>query len=349
MPKTIAINSYLKLLDKLKKQIAEGLTKAKQAYDKEKIITYWKIGEAIAKHLLKYKQGEAYGKKLFQNLSQDLDIGERLLYQIVEFYKAYPTLPKQINLKWSHYRLLTSVKNQEQRTLFEEKANQDNWSNITLKKNIVEQKEKYIEVKPKKKKQKLSFARGKLYTYKIFKADYTNELLVDLGFNTYKETELKNFSEKIAEVIKVSAGREENYQYHKTEAKKKHLYTYKAYIEKIIDGDTLWVNIDCGFKIWLRQKIRLRGIDTPDIETKEGKQAYKFVKQKLLATEFTEGTEKNKKSKKFIIIKSHGRDKYDRHLVDIFYKQNEKDPEVVLRQGNFLNQELVDENLAEIV
>ena len=46
------------------------------------------------------------------------------------------------------------------------------------------------------------------------------------------------------------------------------LYTYKAYIERIIDGDTIWVYIPWGFGFGVRQKLRLRGIDTPEIQTK---------------------------------------------------------------------------------
>jgi endonuclease YncB( thermonuclease family) len=49
----------------------------------------------------------------------------------------------------------------------------------------------------------------------------------------------------------------------------------------------------------------------------------------------------------FIIIKSHGRDKYGRYLADIFYLKGEKDPQAVLNKGIFLNQQLLDENLAQ--
>ena len=102
----------------------------------------------------------------------------------------------------------------------------------------------------------------------------------------------------------------------------------------LIDGDTLWVNVDCGFKIWAKQKIRLRGIDTPSIETQKGVESFKFVSKTL-------------RGLPFIIIKSHGRDKYDRYLMDIFYLEGEEDPLVVLEKGTFLNQVLLDEGLAE--
>ena len=43
-------------------------------------------------------------------------------------------------------------------------------------------------------------------------------------------------------------------------------YVYKAYVRSVYDGDTITVDIDVGFGITLTsQKIRLRGIDTPEV------------------------------------------------------------------------------------
>ena len=43
------------------------------------------------------------------------------------------------------------------------------------------------------------------------------------------------------------------------------MYEYKATIVKVVDGDTVDVDIDLGFDVWLRnQRIRLYGIDTPE-------------------------------------------------------------------------------------
>jgi len=324
--------SYSKLLKQLKKEIAEGLVRAQTAYDREKIIAYWKIGESISKHLLKNKYRADYGKSLYKRLSEDLSVGERLLYQISQFYNTYPTFKLSKNLKWSHYRLLTSVKDEKKRNILELKASDDSWSKRTLEEFIKEDKEP--EVKPRKPKaerrNKLSVSNGRLYTYKLFKDDYDDNLLIDCGFNIYKESEMANFKSDFVETIKTK----DDYKFVKSTANRKHLYTYKAYIKKIIDGDTLWVNVDCGFKIWAKQKIRLRGIDTPNTETKKGIEATKFVSKEL-------------KGLPFVIIKSHGRDKYDRYLTDVFYLKGEEDPQVVLEKGKFLNQRLLDESLAE--
>ena len=43
------------------------------------------------------------------------------------------------------------------------------------------------------------------------------------------------------------------------------MYEYKVNILKIVDGDTVDVDIDLGFGVWLRdERVRLAGIDTPE-------------------------------------------------------------------------------------
>ena len=47
------------------------------------------------------------------------------------------------------------------------------------------------------------------------------------------------------------------------------MYEYKATIVKVVDGDTVDVDIDLGFDTWLHnQRIRLYGIDTPECRTR---------------------------------------------------------------------------------
>lgn len=46
------------------------------------------------------------------------------------------------------------------------------------------------------------------------------------------------------------------------------MYQYKAKILKILDGDTVQIDLDLGFNIILsNQKVRLAGIDTPESRT----------------------------------------------------------------------------------
>ena len=47
------------------------------------------------------------------------------------------------------------------------------------------------------------------------------------------------------------------------------MYTYKAKLDRIIDGDTVDAHIDLGFDITIHKRIRLTGIDTPESRTRD--------------------------------------------------------------------------------
>ena len=50
------------------------------------------------------------------------------------------------------------------------------------------------------------------------------------------------------------------------------MYEYKCKIVKIIDGDTVDVDLDLGFGVWLRdERVRIMGIDTPESRTSDRK------------------------------------------------------------------------------
>ena len=48
------------------------------------------------------------------------------------------------------------------------------------------------------------------------------------------------------------------------------MYEYKAIVTRVIDGDTIDVDIQLGFDVFLaKQRIRLLGIDTPESRTRD--------------------------------------------------------------------------------
>ncbi len=71
------------------------------------------------------------------------------------------------------------------------------------------------------------------------------------------------------------------------------MYQYKAKAEKVIDGDTIDVIIDLGFKITTAQRIRFARINTPETfnvkkdteEYKKGILAKQYVEQRLAANQ----------------------------------------------------------------
>ena len=48
------------------------------------------------------------------------------------------------------------------------------------------------------------------------------------------------------------------------------MYEYRCKVVKVIDGDTVDVDIDLGFGVWLKkERIRRYGIDTPESRTRD--------------------------------------------------------------------------------
>ena len=48
------------------------------------------------------------------------------------------------------------------------------------------------------------------------------------------------------------------------------MYEYRCIIVKVIDGDTVDVDIDLGFGVWMtNERVRLYGVDTPESRTRD--------------------------------------------------------------------------------
>ena len=55
------------------------------------------------------------------------------------------------------------------------------------------------------------------------------------------------------------------------------MFQYKATVYNVVDGDTVDVNVDLGFKVYTKQRVRLNGIDTPE----RGQPGYQEAGNKL--------------------------------------------------------------------
>ena len=48
------------------------------------------------------------------------------------------------------------------------------------------------------------------------------------------------------------------------------MYEYKCKVLRVVDGDTVDVDIDLGFGVWLhKERVRIMGIDTPESRTSD--------------------------------------------------------------------------------
>jgi micrococcal nuclease len=90
------------------------------------------------------------------------------------------------------------------------------------------------------------------------------------------------------------------------------MYKYRVDVTRVVDGDTVDVDIDLGFGMtYKKQRVRLYGIDTPEsrtrdlVEKKYGKAAKKFLQEKI-------------ESAKVITLYSHDKGKFGRILGELF-------------------------------
>tara|TARA_Y100001978_G_C23693191_1_gene435988 strand:+ start:1040 stop:1510 length:471 start_codon:yes stop_codon:yes gene_type:complete len=56
----------------------------------------------------------------------------------------------------------------------------------------------------------------------------------------------------------------------KENLKEKMMYEYKCKVLRVVDGDTVDIDIDLGFGIWMhKERVRMMGIDTPESRTRD--------------------------------------------------------------------------------
>jgi len=99
------------------------------------------------------------------------------------------------------------------------------------------------------------------------------------------------------------------------------VYEYRIkQVTKIVDGDTIDVDIDLGFSISYSQRLRLAGIDTPESRTKD-----KF--EKTLGLESKEYLKSKFKEAKDIVVKTElpdSSEKYGRILGWVYVNGSSK-------------------------
>ena len=58
------------------------------------------------------------------------------------------------------------------------------------------------------------------------------------------------------------------------------MYKNEAIVERVVDGDTIDVSIDLGFSVWIKQRLRLWGIDAWESRTKDAEEKVKGLAAK---------------------------------------------------------------------
>ena len=111
------------------------------------------------------------------------------------------------------------------------------------------------------------------------------------------------------------------------------MWTYRCKLRRVVDGDTVDVDIDLGFGIWqMNERVRIMGIDTPESRTRD-KIEKKFglaAKAKLKSLLGPNPVLQTTISKKGEDMKG----KFGRILGDFILEDGRKVTEVLIEEGH---------------
>ena len=110
------------------------------------------------------------------------------------------------------------------------------------------------------------------------------------------------------------------------------MYYYNFKLVKVVDGDTIDVDIDLGFGVWLQnQRIRMMGIDTPESRTRDlEEKKFGLLAKDKLQTLLANG--------KVLKTFKDGKGKFGRILADVIVYHSAEDrwcgaTEIMIAQG----------------
>ena len=110
---------------------------------------------------------------------------------------------------------------------------------------------------------------------------------------------------------------------------------YDVEVVKVIDGDTVDVNIDLGFGIWLKdERVRIMGIDTPESRTSDKiEKVFGLASKARLKELIPEGTVQTLKTE----VDKDGEDakgKFGRILGDFLSEGGRRVTEILIEEGH---------------
>jgi len=312
------VQTYDELLHAIREVRSSSQVRIEAAVEAEKVREAWETGKLIDEHILLHKERAEYGKQVLDRLAKDLGTSQTELSFMLQFARAYPIHWPANKLSWSHYQALLSLNDPKERDEVTKEALEKSWNRDQVREEV-RRRQARAGVRSEEPEPLTVSRPGKTYTYRVVKAvvgPLTGQLVLDLGFSNYFQPEkITQFKE--GEIVTWERG-----NLKRISGEPGELFTYTIYVTQVIDGDTLRAVVDLGFKFSTVQTLRLRGLDAPEIESTDGREAKAFLEKQLTQNGAP------------VLIKTVKSDKYDRYLADVWVGET------------YVNQKLIDKGLA---
>ena len=110
------------------------------------------------------------------------------------------------------------------------------------------------------------------------------------------------------------------------------MYEYNAELRRVVDGDTVDVTIDCGFNMHVKERVRLKGINTPEFRTRDLEEKERGLAAKARLIEILDSW-----GNRMIIRTSiDKKGKFGRLLGELInpYKEDENANKMLLKEGH---------------
>lgn len=334
--KQVSSPTYKTLKSTVLALLAEGRERAARAVDREKASTYWEIGHTIHTHLEAHGGASTYGDQVVKQLASDAGLKRQRFYEMLSIYRTFPIVRTSGLLGWSHYIELVRLQDDDQRTFYEAAASKRGWSVRELRAQIKTDiyGEHSEDAETGKGRSPLTPVRGELYTYTVLDVN-RDAVVIDLGFGIDREIPKEDVEGEpaVGDVGRSTRVKDRMVLSPIDAPDQTGRFTYTADVVRVVDGDTLRVRVDLGFRTGIRHILRLRGIDTPELSTEEGTRAKAYV-QRVIA------------DSPIVAVRTFGKGRYGRYVTDVFISEGETDRATVVEKGRYLNQVLVERGLA---
>ena len=276
---TATPKTYAQLRDAVVAVVVTG----RLAIDRAWVGTCHETGRLINEHVLLFRDRADYGAKVYTKLAADTQISERSLRQCAQFHRCYPIWHGHAKLIWSHYQLLIQVADSAQRKALEAEAVRKSWTVPELSTHVRSYNAIALASDDTTSAPPVELLTPRCGTPGLRRVvERPDGLGIDLGFKNYADlTAAPQARLKVGDIIRwdetpstgIRAGGVKKVE----DATPAELFTYRATIRKVIDGDTLDVAITLAPGFTRDLKLRLRGLDCPEISTAAGRAAKAFV------------------------------------------------------------------------